>query len=49
MDQNESESTVDVVWCRDSETSCDYLLDRKTGQVLAHKDENGNIVYGSKV
>lgn len=43
MDQS-AENTLDAIWCRDSETNRDYLLDRKTGQVLAEKDANGNIV-----
>lgn len=39
-----AEETVDMVWCKDSETSQVYLIDRKTNMIIATKDENGNIV-----
>lgn len=33
------EKTMDAIWCVDSETSKRYLLDRKTGQIIATEDE----------
>ncbi len=37
--------TIDAIWCVDSETSEQLLLDRKTGAVLARKDREGNIIH----
>lgn len=44
MDTNESDGTVDAVWCIDSESGVRYLLDRKTGHIIARKDDDGNII-----
>lgn len=44
MDKD-TENSDDTVWCVDSETSRHYLLDRKTGQIVAEKDDNGNITF----
>lgn len=43
MDVNER---IEAIWCTDSETGEQYLLDLKTGQEFARKDRNGNIIYG---
>lgn len=33
-------------WCVDSETGEHLLIDLKTGQILARKDSDGNIIQG---
>lgn len=42
IDPNER---LHVVWCIDSETSEELLIDLNTNQVLAGKDKDGNIVW----
>lgn len=38
------EKTIDATWCVDSETGERYLLDNKTGQVIATGDQvNGKV------
>jgi hypothetical protein len=40
----ESEDTLDATWVVDSECGEYLLLDNRTGQVLARRDQNGDIV-----
>lgn len=42
MDENKN--TEDAVWCVDSETGKRYLIEYKTGQIIAREDDNGNII-----
>lgn len=32
------DSTLDAQWCVDSETGEEYLIDRKTNQIIARRD-----------
>lgn len=41
IDPNER---LDAVWCVDSETGEQILMNRETNKPIAKKDENGNIV-----
>lgn len=41
IDPNER---VEAVWCKDSETSEEVLIDRLTNKIIARKDDKGNIV-----
>jgi hypothetical protein len=41
MDTNER---LEAIWCIDSETSEQLLINLKTGQVIARKNEKGEIV-----
>lgn len=40
-----TENSVDAVWFHDSESSCDYLLDRKSGKIVAQKDKYGTFLF----
>jgi len=40
----EADKRMEGIWCVDSETGLQYLLDLKTGTILARKDSDGNIV-----
>lgn len=42
------EKTLNAQWCVDSESGHEFLLDLKTGQVLAEKNEKGEWIYGDK-
>lgn len=42
----DADKRIEAVWCIDSETGEQMLLDLATGQELARKDRNGNIIYG---
>jgi hypothetical protein len=42
----DADKRVEAMWCVDSETGEHILLDLQTGQELARKDRNGNIIYG---
>lgn len=44
MDENKPEDTLAAAWCVDSESGLHYLLDFRTGQIIARKDEHGNII-----
>jgi hypothetical protein len=35
---------VEAVWCKDSETCEEVLIDRITNKIIARKDKDGNIV-----
>lgn len=51
MDKSDAfnpEDTMDGIWCRDSESCRDYLLDTKTGHIIAERKHDGTIVYHPK-
>lgn len=35
---------VEAVWCKDSETGEEALIDCLTNMIIAKKDKNGNII-----
>jgi hypothetical protein len=41
------DKTLDAIWCTDSETGEQLLIDRHTGEVLARKDTKGEIIYAN--
>lgn len=43
-DKINPEERVEAVWCVDSETSEQVLIDRLTNKIIARKDRQGNIV-----
>lgn len=36
---------IEAVWCKDSETSENVLIDRLTNRILAKKDKDGNTIW----
>lgn len=38
------DSTLDAIWCIDSETGRKYLIDRKTNKIVAEMDKDGIII-----
>ena len=47
MDDNKTidpNDRIEAVWCKDSETSEEVLIDRLTNQIIARKDKDGNII-----
>lgn len=46
MDSANQNERVEGRWCVDSETGEQVCLDLKTGQVLARKDRDGNLIPG---
>lgn len=35
---------MEAIWCKDSETNEEMLIDRLTNKIIAKKDKDGNIV-----
>ncbi len=46
MDANERIGLDEAAWCVDSETGEQLLIHYKTGEILARKDREGNIIHG---
>lgn len=38
------EETLEAIWCTDSESSERYLLDLRTGKIIARQDKHGIIL-----
>lgn len=41
--KSDSDKRLYAVWCYDSETGEQALIDRKTNTIIARKDKDGNI------
>lgn len=46
MDANDRIGIYDATWCVDPETGEQLLIHFVTGEVLARKDREGNIIHG---